>query len=695
MTVIEAHDIAKTYPAHGGKRALLGRGGIGRLFRPRIAPRQALAPLSLRIGRGEAVGIIGRNGSGKSTLLKIIAGVTAPTAGTLKVHGRVASLLELGAGFHPMLTGRENVYLYAGLLGMRHAQVDACFDAIVEFAELENSIDSTVDTYSSGMYIRLAFAVAIHTDPDVFLVDEVLAVGDESFQRKCRARIVELKAAGKTILFVSHDLGTVQSLCDHVLLLDDGCVISRGDTQGTIDYYLRQIGHAGGIRRIVCEDTEAVFNHGRISLFHRNREVTAPLGVKVQFFTMETYHESTEATWTVTDDAESGIKATGTFHRLPIRLYLACTLTADGLSIDVTWETAQPLDLSYVAVQCFLPLSYTRWYAGDDSGEFPSIAQEDRRWTAVARCESDDANCILCGEDETETPAVGFTVTKNQSGACFQIDNTNFMDQSRVVHLTETMSGGRRTLSPGQQRVGRVHINPMLTNADVAARYDALQTSQVLSAGGLGAEMKNGFVELNSGGHPLTHFMHLHVQLHVGDLWIMSHDLDWSPVERTRNCQLATGRSQRFPCSLTWSLEEDGQNAFRLQVSLETREELEIREYNVSVCLGADYTCWETKDESGNFGAPGNPDSGWSHLNSAYAEGHEIVAQADVGPPVTLKAERMLGTTIPTAIRTDADQDSRVLQLLSSPGQQGTFTLTTGTHVLFLGRLSTTPETTP
>ena len=157
MAIIEANDLTKTYPATGGKRALLGRGGLSSWFSRTAAPPRALDGVTLAIDSGEAVGIIGRNGSGKSTMLKLIAGVTAPTSGALSVRGRVASLLELGAGFHPMLTGRENVYLNAGLLGMRHAEVDSCFDAIAEFADLGEFIDRTVDTYSSGMYVRLAF----------------------------------------------------------------------------------------------------------------------------------------------------------------------------------------------------------------------------------------------------------------------------------------------------------------------------------------------------------------------------------------------------------------------------------------------------------------------------------------------------------------------------------------------------------
>lgn len=188
----------------------------------------ALAPLDLEIRRGESVALLGRNGSGKSTLLKLLAGVMAPDTGRVRVRGRLAGLLEVGAGFHPDLTGRENVHLNAAILGMRPAQVATCFDAIVDFADIGPFLDTQVRFYSSGMFLRLAFAVAVHTDPDVFLVDEILAVGDEAFRDKCLRRIEELSAQGRTLVVVSHDLPLMERLCDRGVVLDNGRVVADG-----------------------------------------------------------------------------------------------------------------------------------------------------------------------------------------------------------------------------------------------------------------------------------------------------------------------------------------------------------------------------------------------------------------------------------------------------------------------------------
>ena len=188
----------------------------------------ALHPLDLEIGVGESVALLGRNGSGKSTLLKLIAGVMAADSGSIRVGGRLAGLLEVGAGFHPDLTGRENVFLNASILGMERSQVFARFDDIIEFADIGQFLDTQVRFYSSGMFLRLAFAVAVHTDPDVFLVDEILAVGDEAFRAKCLERIERLHREGRTLVVVSHDLPLVQRLCSRGVVLERGQLVADG-----------------------------------------------------------------------------------------------------------------------------------------------------------------------------------------------------------------------------------------------------------------------------------------------------------------------------------------------------------------------------------------------------------------------------------------------------------------------------------
>jgi len=198
----------------------------------------ALDDISFEVQQGEALGIIGRNGAGKSTLLKVLSQVTAPTKGKVKVKGRIGSLLEVGTGFHPELTGRENIYLNGAILGMTHTEVERKFDEIVDFSGVERFIDTPVKRYSSGMYVRLAFAVAAHLDPEILIVDEVLAVGDAEFQKKCLGKMDDVAHEGRTVLFVSHTMAAIKNLCSDAIWLENGRVKFRGSPRKTIAKYL-------------------------------------------------------------------------------------------------------------------------------------------------------------------------------------------------------------------------------------------------------------------------------------------------------------------------------------------------------------------------------------------------------------------------------------------------------------------------
>jgi lipopolysaccharide transport system ATP-binding protein len=253
-TVITVENISKRYLLGSGDPYKTLRESIVNLFRksPRsgtgIAPvvkgdaksgeLWALRDVSFDVRQGDIVGVIGRNGAGKSTLLKILARITEPTTGRISMKGRVGSLLEVGTGFHPELSGHENIYLYGAILGMDRYEVTRKFDEIIAFAELEKFVDTPVKRYSSGMYMRLAFAVAAHLEPEILLVDEVLAVGDVAFQKKCLGKMENVVKGGRTILFVSHNMAAIRKLCAHAILLEKGRIATSGPTEDVISYYL-------------------------------------------------------------------------------------------------------------------------------------------------------------------------------------------------------------------------------------------------------------------------------------------------------------------------------------------------------------------------------------------------------------------------------------------------------------------------
>lgn len=240
--VIEFQNVSKRFVLHRERRDSIAE-RIAGLLRPRARGEAfwALHDVSFSIGKGESLGLVGHNGAGKSTALKLMTRILEPTSGSVRMRGRVAALLELGSGFHPDLSGRDNVFLNGSLMGFSRRDMQARMDEIVDFAEIGDFIDMEVKHYSSGMYTRLAFAVATTVDPDVLLTDEVLAVGDEAFQRKCMERIYRFRQIGKTIVFVSHALETVRQLCDHAVWLDRGAARMVGPTGEVIDAYLADV----------------------------------------------------------------------------------------------------------------------------------------------------------------------------------------------------------------------------------------------------------------------------------------------------------------------------------------------------------------------------------------------------------------------------------------------------------------------
>jgi lipopolysaccharide transport system ATP-binding protein len=242
----------------------------------------ALRDVSFEIRPGEIVGIIGRNGAGKSTLLKVLSRITEPTTGRVELYGRVASLLEVGTGFHPELTGRENIFLNGSILGMSRAEIESKFDEIVEFAEISRFIDTPVKRYSSGMYVRLAFAVAAHLEPEILVVDEVLAVGDFAFQQKCLDKMQDVSTHGRTVLFVSHNMGAISRLCSRCILMDQGSIIEAGPTASVVQTYVT----SGLLQRAEYDQpvsTDKAISLKRISLVDESGTVRGEFGYTESF----------------------------------------------------------------------------------------------------------------------------------------------------------------------------------------------------------------------------------------------------------------------------------------------------------------------------------------------------------------------------------------------------------------------------
>jgi lipopolysaccharide transport system ATP-binding protein len=265
----------------------------------------ALKDVSFEVERGSVLGVIGRNGAGKSTLLKILSKITTPTKGHIDINGRVGSLLEVGTGFHPELTGRENIYLSGVLLGMKKFEIEENFDEIVRFSEIEKFLDTPVKRYSSGMYVRLAFAVAAHLKPEILLVDEVLAVGDAAFQKKCLGKMGSISHEGRTIVFVSHNMSAVQRLCNSAILLHKGRIIDKGDVNEVTESYLRKGYESSSYWERLCSpENEVYFNKIYLADESGNHLSFVSPALKVNLiidFTIEKYFENLQLAINITN----------------------------------------------------------------------------------------------------------------------------------------------------------------------------------------------------------------------------------------------------------------------------------------------------------------------------------------------------------------------------------------------------------
>ena len=598
MPVISVDNVSKVYTTRQRAKILMsGRGLLNALRLKRPERVTALSGVSLTVEPGESVGIIGPNGSGKSTLLKLIAGVTVPTEGHVTVRGRVASLLELGAGFHPFLTGRENVYLNASILGMRREAIDGVFDRIVEFSGIGEAIDNPVMTYSSGMYVRLGFAVAVHTDPDIFLVDEVLAVGDEEFQRRCRSRLGTLKEHRKTIIFVSHDLGIVNTLCDRIILLHKGRTIARDTPRKTVDYYLRLVGHDAGIHTITDGIVEMVMCNGRGALFSGQNEVSAPAGFTMRVESLGQTHHSETAAWAIEEAGPTTCRARGRMPRLPLVLEWTMAVQNGVLAWRVDAVCEREFDVSYMAVSLMFPASYTHWLYGDLSGTFPEILPSDVVPAVIVAPERTQTVAAALPKRGSSLPPVLVKAQLNHPRFRLVWANTDYITGGRVLEVGARFPQDEALMARGRHRLLTITCDLTRSTDELRAH---IQAERTVSSGPLAARFEQGQIILAYQGARLSVFPHVYTSMLIGHLWNDSTSLQWGAIRPAGRGFEVCGESRRFPFRQHWRV-ESGEHGIELRIMLDASEPLDVQEYHTSVVLATNYTQWETDRETGVF----------------------------------------------------------------------------------------------
>jgi lipopolysaccharide transport system ATP-binding protein len=419
MYDLEFNHVSKRYRVRSDESTQsAGEGLLARQLR-RLRRRSeefwAVRDVTFQVQRGEALGIIGHNGAGKSTILKLLASITAPSAGEIKISGRLSALIEVGSGFHPELSGRENIYLSGSIMGMRRREIDSKLDSIVEFAGVRQFIDTPVKRYSSGMYVRLGFAIAAHLDPEILLLDEVLAVGDAAFQAKCMQRIKELEAGGTTIVFISHDLTAVERLCQRVILMRHGQIALEGRPRDVIKEYHQASAASGaaaanahtGALKVWPEDDEAPGNEVlRLrSVRVRTRDgrtaaeidIREPVGVEVEYEVTEGGHLLIPNYHFVNEDglhlfSVQDVESEWRRRPRPAGRYVSTAwipgnfLSSGPLSVDVAVSTHVPLVRVHALVQAIVGFEVMDSFDGDGVrgdylGEYPGVVRPMVDWT--------------------------------------------------------------------------------------------------------------------------------------------------------------------------------------------------------------------------------------------------------------------------------------------------------------------------
>ncbi len=395
----------------------------------------ALRDINLSVAKGEILGIVGENGSGKTTLLKLAAGMLFRDKGDCEVEGRVAALMELGAGFNPEFTGRENVLLNARTYGLRKDALDKCVSEIEAFADLGKFMDAPVKYYSQGMFMRLAFALAVFVDPDIFLIDDILSVGDERSQRKCVKKIFELKSRGKTMLIVSHDMHLIRQLCDRVIFIENGRISRAGATDEIVSYYLECVGSKGGVAVIKDADTQVVFNNGNLSLRYKGELLTVMPGACVSLFLPDINYWCPSAVfqWRVKESSSCRIVAEGVYGDNKMSQEWTLELKDGGFNWDVRIDGEGARD-SHIDMTLVSDYSGYRTLKAD--GEFPafsnkyewqSLGLKDMPVGIVGFVPSKKAN------DWKSKPFV--VITQNRELLPIQLFNSGYEVEARVAQF--------------------------------------------------------------------------------------------------------------------------------------------------------------------------------------------------------------------------------------------------------------------
>lgn len=553
----------------------------------------ALRGISFQISAGETVGIIGENGSGKTTILKIIAGLLKPDRGEAKVTGRVAGLLDMGAGFQPELTGRDNIRLNLNLSGMDPAKLEAVCEKVIRFADIGKFIDAPVKCYSQGMFVRLAFSAAIHVEPEILVIDDILAVGDEYFQRKCIKRIFELKDSGTTIICVTHDMHMLRKLCGRALFIKEGRVLKDDLAEKVIPFYTQMIGAKDTVAVLAQGPFSLIFNNGRMFLNWKDKPVTSNTGGYTRFLVHGKSYHSFQADWEVQKESETRFWARGRLFQLGLTQVWKIEIQDDfSVKWDVEIQADEPLDIQEGYLNLLLQKEYTDWFTSAEKGHFPAIHEDSHDWQPLAekRASYECMGVMAQGTEDAGLPGLIFESQDHSLGAQGQVFNSDALAGCRILQYTIFLKQRSNVSREDQARwfAGRI-----LLNVSSPEQYlSDLQAGHTLALSVAKLIFENGRCNIFSKEFGPSAIHSVVSSIYADGRRYFSTLARWKVEKAGPHKMIVQLTWPDAPFIQIWEIEALGENVFHFKIFLRVSDVVHIEQQMLNWTLAKEYTSW-------------------------------------------------------------------------------------------------------
>ena len=562
----------------------------------------ALKDITFKLEKGETLGVIGENGAGKTTLLKLIAGILSPDRGEVVVGGKVSGLLELGAGFQAELTGRDNIYLSGSMFGLNNKIIDGLYEDIVNFASLGRFINAQVKCYSQGMFVRLAFSIAVHMNPDILLIDDTLAVGDEFFQKKCIKKIFEIKEQGTTLVFVTHDMNMLRRLCKRVIFLKKGRIIKDGLVEEIVPLYTQMVGAKKEVEVLKQFPLTVVFNSGKIFINWHNNLISPSSGLYTSFRILNKWYSSLQADWEVDKPCDNSLIARGKMYQLDLTQVWKIELTGKHeIKLDIEIESVSPLDIQEGYVNMMLTPEYTHWCTALEDGDFPPIIETDKDWISLLGDNTAKRSVGIDREgiSEKAIPSLVFQYLKSSFPCYSQILNSDYLSNCRVLQYKVT---GLQNFSNNHGEAF-AYFSGKIIIGDFSARHylEKLQDNFTLKDGKLKLIFDYGKCAVLFDGKFMTKSDHIFAMFYINGRWYSSKTASWKISKEEDNIIIARGKWQNLPLTQVWIIERNGGHSFSLKVYLDIEENINIPQQYLRFECSQEYDHYYSHYGKGKF----------------------------------------------------------------------------------------------